>query len=126
MRSPRQYYLRTFHLLVFLNNDEAQIAAFKDRFPTVKDNASQTNANHQTIRAFSNDTSKVDTLYIGEFTFPVCYYGLGEEYCPNIKLSTPYSVFTAALREAYTRDLRIASIILKPKELVEFEEQNKK
>ena len=111
---------------LFLNNDEAQIAAFKDRFPTVKDNASQTNANHQTIRAFSNDTSKVDTLYIGEFTFPVCYYGLGEEYCPNIKISTPYSVFTAALREAYTRDLRIASIILKPKELVEFEEQNKK
>ena len=27
---------------------------------------------------------------------------------------------------AYTRDLRIASIILKPKELVEFEESNKK
>jgi hypothetical protein len=111
---------------LFLNNDEAQIEDFKARFPSVKDNASQTNANHQTIRAFSNDTSKVDTLYIGEFTFPVCYYGLGDEYCPNIKISTPYSVFTAALREAYTRDLRIASIILRPKELVEFEEQNKK
>ena len=111
---------------LFLNTDQAQIDAFKARFPTVKDNASQTNANHQTIRAFSNDTSKVDTLYIGEFTFPVCYLGLGDEYCPNIKISTPYSVFTAALRQAYTRDLRIASIILKPKELVEFEEQNKK
>ena len=111
---------------LFLNTDEAQIAAFKSRFPTVKDNASPTNANHQTIRAFSNDTSKVDTLYIGEFTFPVSYYGLGEEYCPNIKISTPYSVFTQALREAYTRDFRIASIILKPKELAEFEEQNKK
>ena len=111
---------------LFLNNDQAQIDEFKARFPTVKDNASQTNANHQTIRAFSNDTSKVDTLYIGEFTFPVCYQGLGDEYCPNIKISTPYSVFTAALREAYTRDLRIASIILRPKELVEFEEQNKK
>ena len=111
---------------LFLNTDEAQIEAFKARFPTVKDNASQTNANHQTIRAFSNDTSKVDTLYIGEFTFPVCYAGLSEEYCPNIKISTPYSVFTQALREAYTRDLRIASIILKPKELAEFEEQNKK
>ena len=111
---------------LFLNTDEAQIAAFKSRFPTVKDNASPTNANHQTIRAFSNDTSKVDTLYIGEFTFPVCYYGLGDEYCPNIKISTPYSVFTQALREAYTRDFRIASIILKPKELAEFEEQNKK
>lgn len=111
---------------LFLNTDEAQINEFKERFPTVKDNASQTNANHQTIRAFSNDTSKVDTLYIGEFTFPVSYYGLGDEYCPNIKISTPYSVFTEALRKAYTRDLRIASIILKPKELVEFEEQNKK
>ncbi|MBR1881209.1 MAG: fasciclin domain-containing protein [Prevotella sp.] len=111
---------------LFLNTDQSQIDEFKTRFPTVRDNASQTNANHQTIRAFSNDTSKVDTLYVGEFTFPVCYLGLGDEYCPNIKISTPYSVFTAALREAYTRDLRIASIILKPKELVEFEEQNKK
>jgi len=58
----------------------------------------------------------------------VCYYGFDsnrpestDNYCPNIKISTSFSPFTAALRNAYTRDLRIAAIILKPKELVEFE-----
>ena len=43
----------------------------------------------------------------------------------NIKITTPYSVFNASLREAYSRDLRIAGIILRPKELAEFEESNK-
>ena len=104
----------------FLNEDPDQMAAFMERF-NMKDNAT----NKNTIRSFSNDTSKVDTLYIGEFTFPVCYYGLGDEYCPNIKITTPYSVFNASLREAYSRDLRIAGIILRPKELAEFEESNK-
>jgi hypothetical protein len=104
----------------FLNEDPDQMAAFMERF-NMKDNAT----NKNTIRSFSNDTSKVDTLYIGEFTFPVCYYGLGGEYCPNIKITTPYSVFNASLREAYSRDLRIAGIILRPKELAEFEESNK-
>ena len=81
--------------------------------------------NKTTIRAFSNDTSKVDTLYLGEFTFPVCYYGLGDEHCPNIKITSPFSAVTGNVRNDFTRDLRIAAIILKPKELVEFEESNK-
>ena len=60
------------------------------------------------------------------FYFPVCYYGLGDGYCPNIKITSPFSAVTGKVRDAYTRDLRIAAIILKPKELVEFEESNKK
>ena len=60
----------------------------------------------------------------------MCYYGLDSEesdaYCPNIKISTPFSPFTAALRNAFSRDLRIAAIILKPKELVDYENNNNK
>ena len=105
---------------MFLNEDSVHMAYLMDTF-----NLKDTQTNRNTIRAFENDTSRVDTLYIGEFTFPVCYYGLDSEesdaYCPNIKISTPFSPFTAALRNAYSRDLRIAAIILKPKELVEYE-----
>lgn len=105
---------------VFLDESEENISAFQEQFH-LPDNTT----NRTTIRAFSNDVSKVDTLYLGEFTFPVCYYGLGDEYCPNIKITSPFSAVTGQVRNAYTRDLRIAAIILKPKELVEFEESNK-
>lgn len=105
----------------FLDESEENINAFQEKF-NLADNAT----NRQTIRAFSNDTSRVDTLYLGEFTFPVCYYGLGDGYCPNIKITSPFSVFNANLLASFSRDLRIAGIILKPKELVEFEESNKK
>ena len=81
-----------------------------------------------TMTAFSNDVSKVDTLYLGQFTFPVSYYGMSgnDKICPNIKITSPFSVFNKALLAGFSRDLRIAAIILKPKELVEFEESNKK
>ena len=105
----------------FLDESEENVTSFQERF-NLPDNAS----NATTIRAFSNDVTKIDTLYLGEFTFPACYYGLGDEICPNIKISSPFSVFNKDLMEAYCRDLRIAAIILKPKELVEFEESNKK
>jgi hypothetical protein len=54
---------------------------------------------------------------VGEFTFPVCYAGLGNDYRPNIKITSPFSVFNKNLTSAFTRDLRIASIILRPKEM---------
>ena len=108
----------------FLDEDEARVNAFKEKYKLSDGRAGS--ANYNTNRAFSNDTSKVDTLYIGEFTFPVCYYGLGEGCCPNIKITSPFSVVTGTVRNDFSRDFRIAAIILKPKELVEFEKSNKK
>ena len=78
---------------------------------------------------FVNDTSKVDTMFIGEFTFPVAYAGLPQNgnkmMAPDIKISSPMSVFNATLLNTYTRALRIAAIIMKPVELAEFEENQK-
>ena len=96
----------------FLDESEENISSFQERF-NLPDNAS----NRTTIRAFSNDPTRIDTLYIGEFTFPVCYAGLGNDYRPNIKITSPFSVFNKNLTSAFTRDLRIASIILRPKEM---------
>ncbi|MBP3849437.1 MAG: fasciclin domain-containing protein [Prevotella sp.] len=105
---------------VFLDeNQDAE--AFRTKYKLTN-----TATNKNTIYAFTNDTSKVDTLYVGEFTFPVCYRGLGDGYCPNIKITSPFSAVTGTVRNDFSRDLRIAGILLKPKELVEFEEKNKK
>lgn len=86
-----------------------------------------TNPDAATLTAFSNDITKVDTVYIGEFTFPVSYYGMNgdDKICPNIKITSPFSLFNQALLAGFSRDLRIAAIILKPKEFVEYEETNK-
>lgn len=71
---------------------------------------------------FFNDTTKVDTLFIGEFTFPRCYYGLGEYY-PNIKVTMPSSFSTLASKghiNMFDRTLRICDIILRPVEYDKF------
>lgn len=71
--------------------------------------------------AFENDPFKTDTVFIGRFTFPVAYSGLGDDYRPNIRITSPISTFNATQMAQYTRDVRIAAIIMKPVELEEFE-----
>lgn len=74
--------------------------------------------------AFFNDPLKTDTVYLGQFTFPVAYNGLAD-CSPNLHISCPVSVFNKTQMATYTRDVRIAAIIMKPIELVEFEEKQK-
>ena len=67
---------------------------------------------------FFNDTTKVDTLFLGEFTFPCCYAGIGDYY-PNIKVTIPSTFSTLASRghsAAFDRTLRVCAIILRPVE----------
>lgn len=63
---------------------------------------------------FVNDTSKVDTMYLGQLTIPYCYAGTG--YSPNIKVtnSARINVLRKAILDNYTRDVRICSIIFRP------------
>lgn len=105
-----------------INEDPDQIASFKKRFPWMTDNK----LNRTYIRSFENDPTKVDTVYVGDFTFPCCYYGFDSEVSPNITVVSNIDAFDYDMVDAYSCDLRIASIILKPKELAEFEESNKK
>ena len=68
-----------------------------------------------------NDPTRIDTMFVGTFTFPVAYRGLGERIYPNLKITTDFNVFDRTAMEQYTRDLRIASIILRPVEQDEYE-----
>lgn len=110
----------------FLDEDEAHLAEFTELAGTFSQSLPDNATNATTYRAFSNDPTKVDTLFIGQFTFPVSYAGLStENICPNIKISSPFTVFNRDVMAHFTRDLRIAAIILRPVELDEFEESNK-
>ncbi len=107
---------------LFENQNADSIASFKQRFPESAEKAAY-------YTAFENDPTRVDTLHVGRFTFPVCYAGLStnnDRVCPNIKITSPFTAFDRTLMSAYSRDLRIAAVILKPVEMVEFEESNKK
>lgn len=95
----------------FPNNDDEDVNSFKEKFPSETDS--------YTIHAFENDPTKVDTLYVGRWTMPVCYEGLPNEVTPVLSISIPMRYTSTALRErwaAYTRSIRLAAVILRPVE----------
>lgn len=67
---------------------------------------------------FFNNTARVDTMLLGEVTFPCCYAGIGAYY-PNIKVTIPATFSTLASRghtKAFDRTIRICAIIMRPVE----------
>ena len=67
---------------------------------------------------FFNNIEKVDTMLLGEFTFPYCYVGLNDVY-PNIKVTCSTKFSTLASRghvNAFDRTIRIHAIIMRPVE----------
>lgn len=79
----------------------------------MKDPVSETNY-------YVNDPTKIDTVYVGDFTFPVAYAGTGDYY-PYMRIR---SSVTNALSSQYDRMLRIDCIILRPKELDSYLKRN--
>lgn len=69
-----------------------------------------------------NDSTKVDTMLVGTFTFPVCYQGLGSYY-PSLTLTSKRSTFSASDKKLYDNEMRIAAILLKPVEHEIFEDK---
>lgn len=73
------------------------------------------------VTTFENDTNKVDTVYVGDFTFPLCYYGTGYSnstqaaYAPYLRINSRAT--GTAVSSKNDRTLRIDFIMLVPKEL---------
>ena len=62
---------------------------------------------------YVTDSARVDTVFLGDFTFPTAYIGTGEYY-PYLRINSSVS---SRERPYYDRTLRIDCIILRPKEL---------
>lgn len=66
--------------------------------------------------SYVSDTTKIDTIYLGDFTFPMAYIGTGSYY-PYMRIN---SSVTSKERQNYDRTLRLDCIILRPKEFDDF------
>ena len=66
--------------------------------------------------AFVADSAQIDTVYLGDFTFPMAYAGTGSYY-PYLRIN---SAVTSRERANYDRTLRIDCLILRPKELDDY------
>jgi len=62
---------------------------------------------------YVTDSARVDTIYLGDFTFPMAYVGTGDYY-PYLRIN---SAVASRERANFDRTLRIDCIILRPKEL---------
>lgn len=65
---------------------------------------------------YVSDSVQIDTIYLGDFTFPMAYVGTGRYY-PYLRIN---SSITSRERANYDRTLRIDCIILRPKELDDY------
>ena len=65
---------------------------------------------------YTSDSTRVDTIYIGDFTFPVAYAGTGDYY-PYLRIN---SAITSRERAMFDRTLRVDCVILRPKELDDY------
>jgi hypothetical protein len=69
-------------------------------------------------------TAKVDTVFVGEFTFPISYLGMSsgsKTYAPYLRVRSKVTTRESA---NYDRTLRIDCIILRPKELDDYISQH--
>lgn len=87
-------------------------------------------SNPKNPEPFYNDPYKLDadgfvipdTVYLGQFEFPVSYASLNSnDIMPNLKITTKVNVISASEKKKYTRDMRIMDIILKPVEQKKFD-----
>ncbi len=70
--------------------------------------------------SFTTDSARIDTLCLGECTFPVAYAGLGSSSQPIYPYLRIRSSVTNALSDTYDRTLRFDCIILRPKALDDY------
>ena len=93
----------------------------------------------KTTFGFISDSTKIDTICLGDFTFPVSYVNMinvpqrenqvtyvnASNYAvPNLKLRIPYMPTNAAAMKKYTPNWRIANILMVPVELIEQRNEN--
>lgn len=96
---------------------EAKLQYNTDRVIKNPKSKSETNVAVKSFgRSFTNDPTKVDTVFVGTHEFPVSYYGQ-TNVMPALTLTS--RVTTSNLTK-YTRDFRIDCVLLVPKELDDY------
>ena len=63
---------------------------------------------------YVGDPGRVNVIDLGEFTFPVCYYGL--DAYPSLMMIHTKNFTSDKLRKSYDQQMRVAGVYLVPKE----------
>ena len=71
-------------------------------------------ANKQQLTVLPQGAAKDLEMTMGEFTFPVCYYGL--DAYPSLMMMHTKSYTSSANRKKYDQQMRVAGVYLVPKE----------
>ena len=109
-------------MLTIGNNDEQgnlDVWRWKKGEPFHITNTTNMDASRNDGDYFSNDPTKVDTIYVGTFNFPIAYanYPTSASINPFLRLQ---SMVSSRETSTYKRDIRLDCIILVPTELDTF------
>lgn len=105
------YVRKPYTLRVDINYTDAdnkQIAGRFDGNTVVTETAPMSK-----VAAFQVAQDKIDTLKLGTVTFPICY--ARTEARPNIKVMSTLATFNATNKKKFEQELRIANVILRPR-----------
>lgn len=110
----RPYYLRFYLSYTDASNKQQYIV-----LPEGAKASSAISTDNQPEKPESNtvyvgDPDKVNVIDLGEFTFPVCYYGT--DAYPSLMMMHTKSYTSATLRNKYDQQLRVAGVFLVPKD----------
>lgn len=103
----------------FVPGDSLQLTKTTSRATSIFEN--------QAGLIWNNGQLETDTVYVGQFTFPVSYAGVSESgRGPVLTIKDATNILNKKDRESYSRRYRIMSIILKPVELDTYEKSQSK
>ncbi len=110
----RPYYLRFYLSYTDASNKQQYIV-----LPEGAKASSAISTDNQPEKPESNtvyvgDPDKVNVIDLGEFTFPVCYYGT--DAYPSLMMMHTKNYTSATLRNRYDQQLRVAGVFLVPKD----------
>ena len=109
----RPYYLR-FYLSWTDADNKQQYTVLPEGARTTHEITTSSTETPTATMTVIGDPGRVNVVDLGEFTFPVSYYGL--EAYPSLMMMHTKNYTSDVMRNRYDRDMRIAGVYLVPKE----------
>ena len=108
----KPYYLR-FYLSWTDDSNKQQYMILPQGARSTSEMTTDDGTNTTTV-TYLGDPGRINVFDLGEFTFPVCYYGL--DAYPSLMMMHTKSYTSSTNRKKYDQQMRVAGVYLVPKE----------
>jgi hypothetical protein len=108
----KPYYLR-FYLSWTDAANKQQLTVLPQGAKSTQEMSTDNGTSTATM-TYLGDPGRVNVFDLGEFTFPVCYYGL--DAYPSLMMMHTKSYTSSANRKKYDQQMRVAGVYLVPKD----------